>query len=92
MPYRLDRMIVLAGVTMLIGVAPALAHGGGSHGHGRSSISAVRIGASTMSFGPATTRVSPGALSTPSPVPLGQRAVRAARPRPPLEFRRRHLL
>ena len=43
MPYRLDRMIVLAGVTMLIGVAPALAHGGGSHGHGRSSISAVRF-------------------------------------------------
>ena len=63
---RLDRMIVLAGVTMLIGVAPALAHGGSSHGHGHSSISAARIGASTKSFGPASTRVSPGARSVTS--------------------------
>ena len=75
---RLDRMIVLAGVTMLIGVAPALAHGGGAHGHGRSSMSAARVGASTMSFGPATTRVSPGARSTPSPVPLARMLVTTA--------------
>ena len=53
---RLDRMIVLAGVTMLIGVAPALAHGGGSHGHGRSSISAARMGTFARSFGPASAR------------------------------------
>ena len=84
MPYRLDRMIVLAGVTMLIGVAPALAHGGGSHGHGRSSMSAARVGASTMSFGPATTRVSPGARSTPSPVPLARMLVTTALGAPPM--------
>ena len=83
MPYRLDRMIVLAGVTMLIGVAPALAHGGGAHGHGRSSMSAARVGASTMSFGPATTRVSPGARSTPSPVPLARMLVTTALGAPP---------
>ena len=75
---RLDRMIVLAGVTTLIGVAPALAHGGGAQGHGRSSMSAARVGASTMSFGPATTRVSPGARSTPSPVPLARMLVTTA--------------
>ena len=31
MPYRLDRMIGLAALTMVIGAAPALAHGSGSH-------------------------------------------------------------
>ena len=78
MPYRLDRMIVVAGVTMVIGVAPAFAHGGGSHGHGRSSASAARIGAFARSFGPASTLVSPGARSITSPAPLAKMLVTTA--------------
>jgi hypothetical protein len=62
---RLDQMIVLAGVTMLVGVAPALAHGSGSHGPGHSS--AARFGGSTKSFGSAATQMSPGARSGASP-------------------------
>ena len=65
---RLDQMIVLAGAAMLIGVAPALAHGGGSHGHGHSSLSAARVGASTKLSAPAATQVAPGARSTPAPL------------------------
>jgi hypothetical protein len=67
MPYR-DRMIVMAGLTMVIGAAPALAHGGGSHGHGHSSVSAARTGASTKFSAPAATQVAPGARSTPAPM------------------------
>ena len=63
MPYRLDRMIVVAGVTMLIGVASALAHGGGSYGHGRSSISAARIGAFARSAWHRKQRCSPSAVA-----------------------------
>ena len=48
--------------------APALAHGGGSHGHGRSS----------RSFGPATTRMLPGARSIASPAPLARMLVTTA--------------
>ena len=51
MPIRPDQMIVLAGVTILVGVAPALAHGSGSHGPGHSSLSAARFGGSTKSSG-----------------------------------------
>ena len=65
---RLDQMIVLAGVTMLIEVAPALAHGGGSHGHSRSS----------RSLGLASTRASPGARSTTSPAPSSRMLVTTA--------------
>ena len=64
---RLDQMIVLAGVTILVGVAPALAHGSGSHGPGHSSLSAARFGGSTKSFGSAATQMSPGARSGASP-------------------------
>ena len=71
---RLDRMIVLAGVTMLIGVAPALAHGGGSHGHGRSSYPRHASGASARSFGPATTRMSTGRAIHREPCSVGQDA------------------
>jgi hypothetical protein len=78
MPYRLDRMIVLAGLTTVIGAAPALAHGGGSHGHGHSPTSAAHIGASIRSFGPASTRVPPGARSTTSPAPLARMLVTTA--------------
>ena len=49
---RLDRMIVLAGVAMLIGGVPALAHGGGSVGHSPHPHSDARVGASTKSIGP----------------------------------------
>jgi hypothetical protein len=72
MPYRLDRMMVMMGLTLVIGATPALAHGGGSHGHGRSSISAARIGASTKSFAPAATQAPPGARSVASPPPLAR--------------------
>jgi hypothetical protein len=75
---RLDRMIVLAGAAMLIGVAPALAHGGGSHGHGHSSNSAARTGASIRSFEPASTLLSPGPRSTTSPAPLAKMLVTTA--------------
>ena len=73
---RLDRMIVQAGVTMLIGAAPAFAHGSGSHGH--SSLSAARFGGSTKSFGSAATQMSPGARSAASPAPLARMLVTTA--------------
>ena len=84
MPYRLDRMIVLAGVTMLIGVAPALAHGGGSHGHGHSSISAPRIGASTMYVLRAGIYPSVTGRAIPSPAPLARMLVTTALGAPPM--------
>jgi hypothetical protein len=74
MPNRLDRMIVVAGATMLIGVVPALAHGGGSVGH--SSSSAVgRSAAAARSVGPTSTRVSPVARSIASPAPAARMLV-----------------
>jgi hypothetical protein len=75
---RLDRMIVLAGLAMLIGVVPALAHGGTSPGHGHSPISAAHIGASIRYFGPASTRVSPGPRSVASPAPMARMVVTTA--------------
>ena len=71
---RLDRKIVLAGATMLIGGVPALAHGGGSVGHSSHSHSAARVGASTKSIGPTSTRMSPGTRSITSPALSGQDA------------------
>jgi hypothetical protein len=69
--------IVLAGATMLIGVVPALAHGGGSVSHSSSS-SVGRSAASTRSVGPSSTRVSPVARSIASPAPAGRMLVTTA--------------
>jgi hypothetical protein len=64
---RLGLKIVLAGATMLIGGVPALAHGSGSVGHSSHPHSAARVGASTKSIGPTSTRMSLGTRSITSP-------------------------
>jgi hypothetical protein len=78
MPNRLDRKIVLAAATMLIGGVPAWSHGAGSVGH--SSISASRVGASARSVGPTSTRVSSGARWIGIP---GARMLVTTAPSPP---------